>query len=447
MSAKRKKRNAGPPKPMVRLSQCMIVKNEEKNIEKALGWAKSAAFEQIVVDTGSTDRTVELAEAMGARVYHFEWINDFSAAKNFAIEQAKGNWIAFLDADEYFTPEDTKKMMGILKKIHSEPELREQFLAMNCPWVQLNDQGEAFAVDDQVRLFRNITSIRYVGKIHEKLSLKVENVARAEDFSIMHTGYSRAAYNETDKAERNVDMLRTELTERPDDLDLKVYLADSLLAKAREDGPARGAVSEAEAEALYEEVAGSTGIVDPMLNKKAHMYTVDKYILSGKSVWECERVCARALKEFPGDLDLEYYMALIMNNKGDHAKAKEFLNKCEQRLMDPSSLYASDLIAAKPMLMYKELVYAAEGTGDPASTVKYATMVLIEEKTQFDILSPFIATMINHGTSEDDLLGVLAKIYDLSNPEDLLFIARAAKDCGAIDFAKLAVAMARKAAG
>ena len=75
----------------VRLSQCMIVKNEEKNIEKALSWAKGTAFEQIVVDTGSTDRTVELAEKMGAKVYHFEWINDFSAAKNFAIEQASGD--------------------------------------------------------------------------------------------------------------------------------------------------------------------------------------------------------------------------------------------------------------------------------------------------------------------------------------------------------------------
>ena len=77
----------------IRISQCMIVKNEEKNIERALTWGKGIVSEQIVVDTGSTDRTVEIAERMGAKVYHFKWIDDFSAAKNFAISKAKGNWI------------------------------------------------------------------------------------------------------------------------------------------------------------------------------------------------------------------------------------------------------------------------------------------------------------------------------------------------------------------
>ena len=101
----------------VRLSQCMIVKNEEKNIERALSWGKDIMYEQIVVDTGSTDRTVEIAKGMGAKVYHFEWIDDFAAAKNYAIEQAKGDWIAFLDADEYFPPEDAAKLMSILRDL------------------------------------------------------------------------------------------------------------------------------------------------------------------------------------------------------------------------------------------------------------------------------------------------------------------------------------------
>ena len=75
-----------------RISQCMIVKNEEDTIERALSWGKGIVSEQIVVDTGSTDRTVELAEKMGAQVYHFQWINDFAAAKNFAIENGSRFW-------------------------------------------------------------------------------------------------------------------------------------------------------------------------------------------------------------------------------------------------------------------------------------------------------------------------------------------------------------------
>ena len=72
------------------------IKNEEKNIRRALSWGKDIMCEQIVVDTGSSDRTVEIAREMGAKIFSFPWINDFAAAKNFAIDQAKGDWIAFL---------------------------------------------------------------------------------------------------------------------------------------------------------------------------------------------------------------------------------------------------------------------------------------------------------------------------------------------------------------
>ena len=94
----------------VRISQCMIVKNEEANIERALTWGKGIVSEQIVVDTGSTDRTMEIARQMGAIVYKFPWLDDFSAAKNFAISKARYEWVAFLDADEYLAPGDGEKV-------------------------------------------------------------------------------------------------------------------------------------------------------------------------------------------------------------------------------------------------------------------------------------------------------------------------------------------------
>ena len=74
------------------ISQCMIVKNEEENIIKALSWGKKIMAEQIVIDTGSTDRTIELAKQMGAIVYEFPWDDDFAAAKNYAIEKARYDW-------------------------------------------------------------------------------------------------------------------------------------------------------------------------------------------------------------------------------------------------------------------------------------------------------------------------------------------------------------------
>ena len=148
-------------KKNIRLSQCMIVKNEEKNIEQALAWGKGVVCEQIVVDTGSTDRTVELAEAMGARVYHFPWIDDFSAAKNFAISKAEGDWIAFLDADEYITEEDAKKLPPLLNKLD-----RTHYAVLLTAWIHIDGSGCVFSGGVQTRIFKNMEGLRYKNRIH-----------------------------------------------------------------------------------------------------------------------------------------------------------------------------------------------------------------------------------------------------------------------------------------
>ena len=106
----------------LKVSQCMIVKNEEKNIRQALSWGKEMMWEQIVVDTGSSDRTAAIAEELGAKVFTYEWTDNFAAAKNYAISQAQGDWIALLDADEYITKEDVRKIQKVL------PELEEKVL-------------------------------------------------------------------------------------------------------------------------------------------------------------------------------------------------------------------------------------------------------------------------------------------------------------------------------
>jgi len=212
---KKNNKNTGSKKALlqeqssVRLSQCMIVKNEEKNIEQALSWAKNIAFEQIVVDTGSTDRTVEIAEKLGATVYHFKWINDFGAAKNFAMDQAKGNWIAILDADEYMPHEDTKELMDILNRIQSDPALLRKYDAIMNSWVQLNDDGNAYTILTNLRIFKNSPKLRYEGKIHEAVRIHNEYYD-ATKLRIMHTGYATSSFEESGKRERNLKLLREE---------------------------------------------------------------------------------------------------------------------------------------------------------------------------------------------------------------------------------------------
>ena len=89
----------------MKISACVIAKNEAENLPRWLTSMRVFADEMIVVDTGSTDATVQIADAGGAKVFHFGWINDFAAAKNFALDKASGDWVVFTDADEYFTEE------------------------------------------------------------------------------------------------------------------------------------------------------------------------------------------------------------------------------------------------------------------------------------------------------------------------------------------------------
>ena len=98
------------------VSACVIVKNEAENLPRWLAGMRRIADEMIVVDTGSTDDTAAIAAEAGARVFHFAWRDDFAAAKNFALAQARGRWILFPDADEYFTEESLARISQLLKQ-------------------------------------------------------------------------------------------------------------------------------------------------------------------------------------------------------------------------------------------------------------------------------------------------------------------------------------------
>jgi len=418
----------------------MIVKNEEKNIKKALGWAKPIAYEQIVVDTGSTDRTVELAGLMGAKVYHFKWVNDFSAAKNYAIEQATGSWIAFLDADEYLSSEDAEKLLKLLEKIEENPNEHANTTVLRMPWIQLNDEGEPFAVYKQSRVFRNIKEIRYVNRIHEHLT-GVGEIVFIEDISIMHTGYASSSFEETSKLERNIELLRTELIEKPHDMNIKAYLADSLNNKARLENP-DGTGADPEADVLFGEVVNCKEDVKTVLKIKAYVYFIVKYLSDPDKYTECEELCVNALEEFPDDLDFKYFKASVQCKMGKHKEAWVMLKEVEAILSDINCNNEAVYVTADPSLMYEQMLSAAQGLGDIKSIIEYATVVLMADKHKQRVLSPYIYTLIEHGYDEESIIELLGKVYNLGDPNDLLIIARAAKECGALDFARMVMIIA-----
>jgi glycosyltransferase involved in cell wall biosynthesis len=398
----------------------MIVKNEEKNIERALTWGKKIVCEQIVVDTGSTDRTVEIAERMGAKVYHFEWIDDFSAAKNFALSKAKGNWIAFLDADEYFSDKDASHILNILKLMPTT-----QYFIMLLPIVNLRDDGQAGLVVPQERIFSN-SAFKYEGAIHEHLApLRVNTAYQTivcNDVHIFHTGYTLAAYLSTNKLERNIKMLRRELDSKPDDPNTMAYLADSLFVRNSSRGDWE------EAKQLYTESLLGEKPISAAIKVNAYPRFLWLCRVSDPDLYN--QVAERAADDFPGIGSFALHYGVTLYLKDDYDRAWEYLRKAEDFLRSGNVMNTQDMLA-ETLTLFEHLLKCAEARNDEQAMVKYAVLVLREDKSQLGVLGPLIDMFQQGGAGDDAILDILRKIYDFKDPRDVITAAKGAEAAGA----------------
>ena len=152
---------------MIKVSACVIVKNEAKNLPRWLENMQAIADELVVVDTGSTDNTADLARAAGARVISYAWRDDFAAAKNCALDAAQGEWILFLDADEYFSPRSLPRVREYIRKYQHQP----QVVGFICRLINIDSDRQDYFLNEtcQARVFRNLPTLRYRGRVHEGL--------------------------------------------------------------------------------------------------------------------------------------------------------------------------------------------------------------------------------------------------------------------------------------
>jgi glycosyltransferase involved in cell wall biosynthesis/predicted Zn-dependent protease len=203
---------SGSPRP--RVSLCMIVRDAEATLGACLDSVRELVDEMIVVDTGSTDRTRDVATERGGRVHRFAWVNDFSAARNHSIEQATGDWIFWLDADEWLDEASRRKLSDLFAN------LKWENAAYVMQQLSTTDDscGSQVAVD-QVRLFRRDAALRWEYRVHEQILLAIRKAGhdlRRTDVVIQHGGYAPEGSSEK-KLERNLALLLLQESERPED--------------------------------------------------------------------------------------------------------------------------------------------------------------------------------------------------------------------------------------
>lgn len=199
-----------------RLSLCMIVKDEEQDLKRSLGSIGGVADEMVVVDTGSTDATADLARRLGARVIGHVWKEDFAEARNRSLEESLGDWALVLDADEELHPDDRELLRELIRDRNAEGYLVRM----------LNLVGGSSAPDVEngisLRLFRLRPEYRFTGALHEQIA---ENIIKARPGAILaksalrivHHGYTDEAITAKNKKHRNLKIAQAEVEKYPDD--------------------------------------------------------------------------------------------------------------------------------------------------------------------------------------------------------------------------------------
>lgn len=202
-------------KDLLNVTVCYIVKNEEKYIKKSIDKVKELLnpLEILVVDTGSTDKTVEIALKSGARVEHYEWVHDYSKARNFALKMAKNDMILFLDADEIPYQADLDK---IKRGIATYPQAIGRITRQN--YCYASDDKKSIVTDKTERLFdRRI--YKYEDAVHEQVVKRNKGKMEAYLLPLVveHYGYLQSREKLVEKAEYYNSILFRELKKKPND--------------------------------------------------------------------------------------------------------------------------------------------------------------------------------------------------------------------------------------
>jgi tetratricopeptide (TPR) repeat protein len=301
----------------------MIVRNEEANLPGCLASAADLVDEIVVVDTGSTDRTKEVAGRLGARVYDFPWCDDFAAARNESLRHATGQWVFWLDADDRVDQQNHRKLHALLAGLKAE----NVAYLMRCCSSAGATSGSAAAVD-HVRLFPCHPEIRWQYRVHEQILPSVQRLGgslRSTHIVIHHAGYDDALLHRR-KLERNLHLLGLSQAEHPDDAFVLYNLGQNYLALGR-------------ATEALPHLKRSLERAQPadFFVRKLYAQLARGYCQLGR--WsQALAVCRQAQSRWADYAELVFLEGQLLSDQGDLAGAEA----CFARLLQPGAGFRSD---------------------------------------------------------------------------------------------------------
>lgn len=194
------------------ISLCMIVKDEERDIKRCLESVKDLVDEIILVDTGSKDKTVEIAKSYNAKIYYFKWCDDFAIARNESLKYATKDWILIMDADDEFCMDDRIKF----KELKSNLDKKYIYYFETLSYLGY-EKGFDISINMNPRLFKNRYGYYYRGAVHNQLlNSKNEALSKFESIRIYHYGYINKKMIDKNKRNRNMTILEKLIKKNPE---------------------------------------------------------------------------------------------------------------------------------------------------------------------------------------------------------------------------------------
>jgi tetratricopeptide (TPR) repeat protein len=374
------------------LSLCMIVKDEEELLPGCLEAAAPHVDEMIVVDTGSSDRTVEIARSFGATVIEFPWNGSFSDARNVSLDAASGDWVMYLDADEHLVPEDAARLRELLGKTW-----REGFYLVETNYTGGEDSG-ASVTHLALRLFKNRPGYRFEGRIHEQKTHNMPTYLpeRFENSGIrmLHYGYLKSRISAKEKSRRNIELLELEARETPSAFNAFNLGSEYLQLGDAEQG--RVHFDRAWAELQEQEGWQSVGYAPMLVSRAATVRRVAGDPAAARAL------IAEGLAAFPDHTDLVFELALCAKDESDLDEAARFAQRCLE-LGDGPARYAGT-VGAGSYLALCLLGEIADQRGDAQAAMESYRESLRSHPHFVAPVLPLATLLFRAGASPEDVL-------------------------------------------
>ncbi len=302
-------RSSQRPESEVKISLCMIVRDNEHTIRPCLESIRPWVDEMIVVDTGSVDSTAEICAELGAKVFEFPWCDDFSAARNESLRFAQGEWVFWMDSDDTISESNGRKLRKIAYGEHRK-DVHGYVMQVHCPGESSHDVTAV----DHIKLFRNRDDLRFEFRIHEQILPSIRRAGGEVEFTdvfVTHSGADRSYEGKQKKLIRDLRILDSDLAERPNHpfvlFNLGMTYAD---AHQYQDA------------ARFLERSIQNSAPDESHVRKAYALLIGAFI-ELKDFHNAEKVLDSAMEIFPLDVELQFRSGMIHQHFGRLEDARE----------------------------------------------------------------------------------------------------------------------------